>query len=233
MDPENDAAYWQAYQDYQKENVVKMMLLCSTSTLKFRQAANEYPDLFGWLVTPRKWGLPPGVKEGQRYACDNDCYNLGDQFDMLKFLKWLTKLQPYASTCLFVPCPDKVGNHQDTLKRFYETYQAISDLGFPLAFVLQNGCTPGDVPWNLINAVFLGGTNAYKFSQEALRVLEEAGKRDVWRHIGRINSPTRINHFYNHAESFDGKYLSAFYPDKAVKVVKNHLLWRRQQLSFL
>lgn len=204
------------------------MLLSSTDTPRYQRATEAHPDLFGWFITPRKRGIPRGLKAGQRWACDNDCFNLGDRFNLAAFLVWLETLRPYAARCLFVPPPDVVANHKATLERFYETYQGVASLGFPVAFILQDGCAAKDVPWKLIDAVFLGGSDDYKLSQAALKVLTVAGRRGKWRHVGRVNSKIRINHFYGCADSFDGKTF-ACEPDKALRWVKAHLLWRKYQ----
>lgn len=206
-----------------------MILLSSSDTPKYRQAATNYPDLFGWFITPRKRGIPTSIKTGQRWAWDNDCYNLGESFEIGAFLSWLETLKPYRESCLFGSCPDVVGNHKATLDRFMATYQNFAD--WPLAFVLQDGCQTQDVPWSLIQAVFVGGSTEYKLSQTVLQILIEAGQRKLWRHVGRVNSRKRINHFYGLADSFDGTGFS-IEPDKKLNWAKNHLLWRKQQLSF-
>lgn len=203
-----------------------MILLSSSDTPKYRQAATTYPNLFGWFITPRKRVIPGSIKTGQRWACDNDCYNLAEAFDLDTFLGWLEVLKPYRASNLFVPCPDVVADHKATLERFIATYQSFS--GWPLAFVLQDGCTPEAVPWSLIQAVFVGGSTEYKLSQTVLQILAEAGRRNLWRHVGRVNSRKRINHFYGLADSFDGTGFS-IEPDKKLNWAKNHLLWRQQQ----
>jgi hypothetical protein len=206
-----------------------MILLNSTSTPKYRYEIEKHPNLFGLFITPRKRGIQWGIKAGKVWACDNDCYNLGESFDFAAFLAWLETLRPYQQKCLFVPVPDVVGNHAATLARFYEMREPIKALGFPVAFVLQDGCQVAqDVPWELCDAVFVGGTTEYKLSQTVINLLVEAGEHGKWRHVGRVNSKVRINHFYDFADSFDGTGFGRE-PDVKLRWCKNHLLWHKQQ----
>jgi hypothetical protein len=207
------------------------MLLSSTDTPKYRRAVCEYPSLFGWFLTPRKRGIPRTLRGGVGWwGVDNDCFNLGDQFDLDEFLAWLRSVSAYRRRCLLVPCPDVMADWRATLAWFHQTRDKIASLGFRVAVVLQDGCTGSEcVPWNAIDAVFVGGSTEYKLSQAVLRILEEAGRRGKWRHVGRVNSKIRISHFWGRADSFDGGHFSRE-PDYALTWVKSHLLWHRQQL---
>lgn len=179
-----------------------MMLLTPTDTPLYRRVVHDYPDLIGWMITPRKRGIPGSLKAEGLWAVDNDCYNLGTQFDLDVFADWLAKFSPYRERCLFAPAPDVVGDWQATLERFHNSVNALAP--FPVAICLQNGATIETVPWQQISAVFVGGVDGWKLGQDVIGLLDEAGKRGKWRHVGRVNSQIRIYHFWRYADSFDG-----------------------------
>src|SRR5512137_771536 len=73
---------------------------------------------FGILATPGHRGIPVGIKNGMRWAADNQAFTKG--FDPDKFFSWLETMSAYKSTCLFVTCPDIVGGAWKTLDLFDE-----------------------------------------------------------------------------------------------------------------
>lgn len=97
-----------------------------------------------------------------------------------------------------------VADADATLRRFRVWEPAIHGLGLPVALVLQDGITAERVPWDRIEAVFVGGSTHWKLSPIVIELLEEAGRRGMWRHVGRVNTLRRIHHFWQHAENFDG-----------------------------
>ena len=115
--------------------------------------------------------------------------------------------------CVFINAPDVVQNHKATLKRFAIWERIIHGMGYPVAFTLQNGCTVRDVPWRKCEAIFIGGNNLYKYSPEARQIVQEALKRGMWVHNGRVNTPERIIYSRNiGCTSFDGTGYSIFPP---------------------
>ena len=59
-------------------------------------------------------------------------------------------------------------------------------MGFPLAFVAQDGMTPADVPNNAY-AVFVGGSTDWKLKNA--HIFKGSA---TWLHVGRVNSEERI-----------------------------------------
>lgn len=134
-------------------------------------------------------------------AADNCAYS---DWSEGRFRNMLLTYSTSAPQLKWVVCPDKVGDWRATLGRFQEWGPRIRGLGFPLALALQDGQSAGEVPWNDLAAVFLGGTTDFKMSDEALTLCWIAKDRGKMVHIGRVNSITRLERFAKVADSFDG-----------------------------
>ena len=51
------------------------------------------------------------------------------------------------------------------------------------------------IPWGSIRALFIGGaTTEFKLGPEVEAIVAEARQRDVWVHMGRVNSFRRIGY---------------------------------------
>lgn len=59
------------------------------------------------------------------------------------------------------------------------------------ALVLQDGMTL-DLPWSDFDALFIGGSTAFKLGPMVQRIVLEATRRGVPPHMGRVNSHRRI-----------------------------------------
>jgi hypothetical protein len=110
--------------------------------------------------------------------------------------------------CLFVVAPDVVGDATDTGRLFDRWEPMIRALGFPVAYVAQDGLTPESIPWARMDALFIGGSTEFKMSAFALSILGYAAARGKWRHVGRVNSKRRMRHFHGHCDSIDGSGFS-------------------------
>ena len=208
-----------------------MMLLNSTDTPLYRRYLSECPEFFGYFISIRKYSTASFItKRTAPWAADNDCYNR--KFEPASFVIWLTSLQPYSSRCLLVTVPDVVGDANATLAQFRFWRTIIKGLGFPCALALQDGIQLRDIPWNLCDAVFVGGTTDWKMSQEVLALLKESQTRHKWRHIGRVNSFTRMFHFWDFADSFDGTGFAREPDGKLLKFLPM-MKWRKQQRRLL
>ena len=208
-----------------------MMLLSPTDTPHYRTHARRHPHLLGYLAGPRKRGIPRYLHDPwASWAADNDAYS--GNFDPQGFTAWLQTLTPFTDRCLFVTCPDVLADHEATIARFQQWQPCITALGFPVAFVLQDGITADPIPWDRIDALFVGGTTHWKLSPEPLRLLHHAGTLGIWRHVGRVNSLKRMLHFWNHADSFDGTTF-AIEPDNNLRRFLPVMLARTRQRSLL
>lgn len=124
--------------------------------------------------------------------------------------------------CLFLTVPDVylgdgVEAHTATLASWREWYPFLSMTGFPLAFVAQIGATAANVPWDELDAVFVGGDTLWKLGPEAEGIVRESKRRGKWAHMGRVNSEKRIRYAREiGCDSVDGsgwaKYRDAMMP---------------------
>lgn len=126
------------------------------------------------------------------WAADNGCFAQGEAFDVDAFLAWLDKLRGAPGRCLFAVAPDVLGDPRATLARSRPVLARIRALGFPAAFVAQDGLTPRQTPWDEFDALFLGGRHLWKVSPDAHRLADAARARGKWLHMGRVNSERRL-----------------------------------------
>lgn len=158
----------------------------------------------GYIDTPRQGNKRP---DGVIWCADNGCFNEAT-FDEEHWWKWLEKHSHDAPTCKFATAPDVVGDHQATLVRSLPWLPRIRALGYPAAFVAQDGAEPDTVPWDEFDALFVGGSTEFKLGPDAKRLIGAAKKRGKWVHIGRVNSRKRYLAFSSPlvaGEDIDGR----------------------------
>jgi hypothetical protein len=178
------------------------MLLVSGAT---KTVARISDARLGALLRPGN-GNRPGAKP---WAIDNGAYA---GFDEAAFLRLLEQCQPRAAECLWVAAPDVVGDAQATQALFDVWEPRLRALGFRVAFVAQDA-QGLDAPWDRIDCLFVGGTNAYKLSPESRELARRAKARGKLVHVGRVNTLSRLKVLYNiDADSFDGTACSRW-PD--------------------
>lgn len=174
----------------------------------------DHPNL-GRLVTPRHFSSIDKTALRYPWAADNDCFN---GFDMSGFDRMLDRLKPFAETCLFVSCPDVVGDAYKTAMQFERWESAIRRRGLPTALVLQDGVEHMG-RWishhfvvNRINAVFIGGTTEWKLGPAAAMLARAAKREGLWVHWGRVNSERRIDYIRSTGacDSLDGTQWAMF-----------------------
>jgi hypothetical protein len=162
----------------------------------------------GVMMTPMMGNLLP---PDRRWAADTGCFNQPTAHNDDDYLHWLARRGP--SRCLFATAPDVVGDATATLERSIPMLPRIRDVGYPAALVGQDGMTPAMVPWNDIDALFVGGTTGWKLGEAAAALVCEAKERGKWAHMGRVNSGRRVMHAkLIGCDSVDGTYLT-FGPD--------------------
>lgn len=180
-----------------------MIMLVSGATATVR----DYPTV-GELILPAAGNSPDSLRlEIGRWAMDNGAYS---EFDVASFMAMLQRFTGRKG-CLFVSCPDVVGDAHATLEQWPFWSKVIRAAGFRPALVLQDGMLASEIPWRQVGAVFVGGTDAWKFSERARELCAVAKSRGLWVHVGRVNSQGRINQAYSMgADSFDGGQYSMF-----------------------
>lgn len=153
---------------------------------------------FGILASPGSYGIPAGIKAGMPWAADNQAFTKG--FDQAAFFPWLTTMVEYKDKCLFVACPDVVGDAKKTLELFDQYQSAFA--GWPVAFVAQDGQEYLDFPnADLWHCLFIGGSTAWKMSMGAIDCIHRAQYLGRHIHIGRVNWFRRYKHFASLANS--------------------------------
>jgi len=156
---------------------------------------------FGVLSSPRNEMVAVGIKEGRKFGVDNNAYTLG--FDPKKFFPHLEKLKPYMDQCLFITCPDVVGDPRATLALWDEWKDEIKEYG-SIAFVAQDGMEhyplPKDFDW-----MFIGGTTDFKMGIGAKDCILRTQDMSKPVHVGRVNSIGRFRYFQKlGVDSVDG-----------------------------
>jgi hypothetical protein len=66
--------------------------------------------------------------------------------------------------------------------------------GLPVGFVSQDGLLDENIPWDEIEAFFIGGSTEWKMSDQAAKQAREAKHRGKWLHMGRVNSQQRMKY---------------------------------------
>lgn len=181
------------------------MYLANASSPKVRDAMRA--GLIGQMVTPAEGRKPlPGVP----FGADNGRYGKGYPGDDAWFT-WLDSLP--REHCLFAVAPDVVADAQATLAESLPWLPRIRALGFPAAFVAQDGLEHLEVPWDQVDVLFIGGSTEWKLSPHAARLAREAKDRGKRVHMGRVNSGRRkaIADLFE-CDTVDGTFL-AFGPD--------------------
>lgn len=145
------------------------------------------PNLAGVLTSPAHKGVPLAIVHGAPWAADNEAFT---GFVPERFFPWLRTMFWYRSTCLFVTCPDAVGDSVATRRLWRQWYPHLHD--WPVAYVGQDEET--DIPPQA-STLFVGGTTTWKLSQQADNLIKLAQHRNLHVHIGRVNWGKRYRHF--------------------------------------
>jgi hypothetical protein len=163
----------------------------------------KHPDWFGWLFTPTIKNIP---SVDIPYYSDNGAFSASKVFSAASFERHITYCKGIGVHWITVP--DVVGSSKETTKLFYMWLDKIQSL--PLAYVLQDGVTLDEIPFDDIVCVFLGGSTEFKLSSAALELCYKAKERGKLVHIGRVNSIKRIRQFRDVMDTCDGSGWSRF-----------------------
>jgi len=134
------------------------------------------------------------------WAIDNGGFKEVDIEGLQSLLK---REEQHRDKCLFVAVPDIVCSARRTLEVFDRWKGRLA--GWKLALVCQDGQEDLPIPWDEIDAVFIGGSTKWKLSPEAGHIIRAAKVLEKWSHVGRVNDPARFAHFEAlGADSCDG-----------------------------
>lgn len=162
------------------------MLLLATTGHPDVAERFRHPNL-GRLLQPRHTSSAERTAEaGLPWAADNDCFQ---GLHAGRFLRMLAIIDELPG-CLFVSCPDVVGDHAQTLELWHEWSPVIEEVGQRPAFVLQDGATWDEVPSEV--PLFIGGSTEFKLGYDCAALVRCAKYEGRWVHMGRVNSAKRM-----------------------------------------
>lgn len=201
---------------------MKIMLDCSPA--KIEEYSKRYNYNFGQLRTP----LTAYALSDKLYGLDNGCFS---KFNKKTWRRLVVeaKEQELVNQPKFVCAPDIVGDARRTLELFDMFYAEISPL--PVCLVLQDGIGNFTIDWNRVDAVFVGGSDAFKVSNEAINACKVAKMLDKWVHVGRVNTAQRVSNWIGLADSIDGSGISKY--DYMLESVLNEILGNKPQQELI
>lgn len=198
-----------------------MMLLVSGTTKTVGRLASQWSSSLGHLLTPKnRNSIDSILSTGLFWAVDNGAFS---GFDHVSFSRLLARITG-KPRCLFIVCPDVVGDARATIERFNEWHERVAASG-PVAFVGQDGQEDLPTPWERFQAFFLGGSTRFKLSHAAADICHEAKQRGKWVHMGRVNSRRRMEIASDiGCDSVDGSSASMF----GDRYIRQYLGWLSQ-----
>lgn len=177
-----------------------MKILLDLSPAMLAERRERYGFDFWQLRTPlTKYARAVGIP----YALDNGCFGEFRQDTWERLLDEADRDRP-----IFVCLPDVVGDAQRTAELFEIFWTRTQEL--PRALVLQDGIERVRIPWSDIKAVFIGGSDQFKFSPQAMAAARTAKMLGKWVHVGRVNTAGRVRNWLGLADSIDGSGICRF-----------------------
>ncbi len=189
-----------------------MKIMLDLSEAQIRDRESKFEMEFMQLRTP----LTRNKITARPYGLDNGCFTAFRRDTWCRMLKEAAQNKPK-----FVTLPDVVGSARRTLELF-EYYEGVT-LHVPRALVLQDGIGDFSIPWGEIDAVFVGGSDQFKYSPECVHACQAAKILGKWIHVGRVNGIERLSSWMGFADSIDGSGLSKHdhMLEKAVNYINN------------
>lgn len=182
---------------------VRMLYFASTSS--DLDDLDAHPDI-GVMTGPRVGGLGSILTSQRPWASDCDALSKhGFHYD--EFALHLRRVHEpeLMERCRFVVVPDVPGCGRSTLAAFHAAAPDLAELGFPLAYCLQDGAEDLELP--PCDVAFLGGSDDWREAMGAA-LLERAANEGLGTHVGRVNSARRVRHLsFCHCDSVDGTYV--------------------------
>jgi len=134
------------------------------------------------------------------WMLDNGAFS--STWDVGLWRKRLRDLVPHLSTCIGTIVPDTILDPHGTLTKWRIYSAEVKALGYKAFFATQNGCTVDMIPWQEIDGLFIGGSDAHRQS-ECFPLIRHALDLGLWVHVGRVNSARNIIR-YCMCDSVDG-----------------------------
>lgn len=144
--------------------------------------AGRFPGRVGHLYSPgglsRVYDFVPFALDNGRYPA----WSSGKQWNEAAFVGLLDRVAGCGHAPRWLLVPDVVADRDGTLREWDRWCTKLQRYGWPLAFAVQDGMAPDDVPAEA-EVVFVGGTTEWK--RKHLRDWCDAFDRV---HIGRVNT---------------------------------------------
>jgi hypothetical protein len=183
-----------------------MRLLVSGAPIILPSLLPRYEQVLGHLLEPVGGDKLQLDRTRLPWALDNGAFK---NFNPERF-RWMLKRVTHRPNCLFLVCPDRVGDAVKTLELFRAWAPELATFG-PVAFVGQDGAEDLEVPWDDFKAYFVGGSTEWKLSRASCDLVIEAKRRGKWCHLGRVNSFQRMQMAYDWGcDSVDGTKVCKF-----------------------
>jgi hypothetical protein len=129
--------------------------------------------------------------------------------DIRAYLALLEREKHQIDNFRFITVPDIVASARRTRELFDYWYPRLCE--WRLAFVAQDGQEHLPIPWELVDAIFIGGSTHWKISKQAADIVRTGKAMEKWVHIGRVNDPRRWMHFEKlGADSVDGTGIARY-----------------------
>jgi hypothetical protein len=177
-----------------------MKIMLDVSPKRLAEKSEQFDYDFWQLRTP----LTSNAISDAPYGLDNGCFKRFDQKTWERMLDECFEIKMPKFVCL----PDIVGNAQRTIELFKEF--ELRTNGLPRALVLQDGINHVTIDWSKVSAVFVGGSDAFKISPDALQTCKAAKMLGKWVHVGRVNTVERLANWIDIADSIDGSGISKY-----------------------
>ena len=133
------------------------------------------------------------VPDGAQWIMDNSCFGTrypypGDD----EYCKRIKEMSWKKKSCWFVTAPDVPFDAVGSLDKSRPMFSRIRELGFPVAFVGQDGIEDMDVPWEEFDTFFIGGSTEWKIGPGGRKAVSQALDHGKAVHMGRVNSLGRM-----------------------------------------
>jgi hypothetical protein len=171
-----------------------LVMVANNTGREARRLLERFPERIGHIYSPDGWRRP-----WPNYALDNGGFTSGKAWEPGPFLRLIDRAIEAEHQPRWLAVPDVVANREATLQSWQKWAPVLRQCGFPLAFVVQDGMIPADLPADA-DVIFVGGTTDWKRSTAG--VWCHAHPRV---HIGRVNGEKDLWRYHRlGAESCDG-----------------------------
>ena len=177
----------------------QLHIMLDASPKKIKSQSEKFNHDFWQLRTP----LTQNKLAGVPYGLDNGCFC---EFHEKRWMRLIEEAR--ITRPKFVCIPDIVGDARRTIELF-EHFKLLTN-GLPRALVLQDGIENHPIPWDDLDAVFIGGSDEFKTHPATFAAVRAAKILGKWVHVGRVNTVSRVRQWLGKADSIDGSGISRY-----------------------